>query len=55
VAACWLKSIGLGHIQAAEHHGPAARDRELDRLARHFAAHVDIAAIETLVKQNRRE
>jgi len=41
----WLKTIGLADIAISGVYGPAARDRDLDRLAEHFVAHVDMAAI----------
>ncbi len=41
----WLETIGLTDVSLSGYHGPAARDRDLDRLADHFEAHVDLAAI----------
>jgi adenosylcobyric acid synthase len=43
----WLKGIGLGHVTLSEVHGPAARDRDLDRLADHFERFVDVDRILT--------
>ncbi len=45
IAERWLKTIGLADIAITGSYGPAARDRDLDRLAAHFEAHVDMAAI----------
>jgi len=45
----WLKTIGLHGVRPASLHGPAARDREYDRLAEHFIRHVDVEAIASVV------
>ena len=44
----WLKAIGLPDIRPSSLHGPAARDREYDRLADHFHRHIDMEAIASL-------
>ncbi|HHP7234216.1 MAG TPA: cobyric acid synthase [Desulfobacterales bacterium] len=41
----WLDSIGLPQVMVSELHGPACRERDLDRLADHFAEHVDVDRI----------
>jgi adenosylcobyric acid synthase len=46
----WLREIGINDIQPPALHGPAARDREYERLADHFEAHVDMDAIIELAK-----
>lgn len=50
IAARWLRAIGVDGVQAAALHGPAARDRDYERLADHFEAHVDVEAIVAMVK-----
>ena len=48
----WLDAIGLAHVDTAgTPAGPAARDREYDRLAEHFEQHVDTEAIFGLVRR----
>ena len=46
----WLQAVGLNDVQAPSLHGPAARDRDYDRLADHFEAHVDVEAILELAR-----
>jgi adenosylcobyric acid synthase len=46
----WLTHIGLGHLKTNQLHGPAARDRAYDLLARHVEAHVDTDAIVNLLE-----
>ncbi len=50
ITARWLRGIGITDAQAPALHGPAARDRDYDRLADHFEAHVDMAAIIELAR-----
>jgi adenosylcobyric acid synthase len=50
VTARWLRGIGVNDVQPPTLHGPAARDRDYERLADHFEAHVDVEAIVALVK-----
>jgi adenosylcobyric acid synthase len=49
ITARWLRGVGMNDVQAPALHGPAARDRDYDRLADHFEAHVDVEAIIGLV------
>jgi adenosylcobyric acid synthase len=44
----WLEAIGLPDIRPSSLHGPAARDREYDRLVEHFIRHIDVEAIASL-------
>lgn len=44
----WLQTIGIRDIRSAGLHGPAARDRQYDLLARHFIRHIDVEAITSL-------
>jgi adenosylcobyric acid synthase len=46
----WLKIIGLPHIEIGEFEGLAAKDREYDRLAEYFEAHIDTKSIMGLIK-----
>jgi adenosylcobyric acid synthase len=46
----WLRAIGLNDVQAPALHGPAARDRDYERLADHFEAHVNMKAVMELAK-----
>ena len=41
----WLDQIGLGHVPLDTDQGPVERDKAYDRLAKHFASHVDLEAI----------
>lgn len=41
----WLSSIGLEDVPISQLHGPACRNRDLDRLAEHFAEYVDVDRI----------
>jgi adenosylcobyric acid synthase len=48
----WLDAVGLEHLDTGDTPaGPAARDREYDRLAEHFGQHVDTEAILRLVQR----
>jgi adenosylcobyric acid synthase len=49
ITARWLETIGLGGVQVQAVGGLSARDREYDRLADHFEAHVDVDAIMKLL------
>jgi len=51
ITARWLRGIGVNDVQAPALHGPAARDRDYERLADHFEAHVDVEAIIELAKR----
>jgi adenosylcobyric acid synthase len=55
IAERWLNIIGLADINIQDIYGPAARDRDLDRLAEHFETHVDLAAIAETVGINIRD
>ena len=44
----WLEAIGLQDICPSSLHGPAARDRDYDRLVEHFIRHIDVEAIASL-------
>lgn len=46
----WLSGIGLKNIKAAQEHGRAVRDKEYDLLADHFEKHINMKAIEALLK-----
>ena len=37
----WLDTIGLGHLEVTQTHGPVIRDREYDLLAAHFKKYID--------------
>jgi adenosylcobyric acid synthase len=52
ITARWLRGIGVLDVQAPALHGPAARDRDYERLADHFEAHVDVEAIVALARVN---
>ena len=41
----WLSMIGLGQIEMPHLPGPDARDRDFDKLATHFEAHVNIGKL----------
>jgi len=41
----WLSSIGLGRLPIPHLSGPAARDKDYDRLAAHFEQHIDLGGI----------
>ena len=45
----WLAGIGLAHLAVTDLHGPAARDRAYDELARHLTRHLDVDALLRLV------
>ncbi|MDY6824841.1 MAG: cobyric acid synthase [Thermodesulfobacteriota bacterium] len=47
----WLSNIGAAGCRLPEHVGLAARNREYDRLAAHFAAHMNMELIEQLMDQ----
>jgi adenosylcobyric acid synthase len=49
ITGMWLESIGLRGVRPASLHGPAARDRDYDRLADHFIRDVDVEAIAALI------
>jgi len=49
IAAHWLDSVGVKGVQPPAVGGLAARDSEYERLADHFEAHVDVAAIMKLI------
>jgi adenosylcobyric acid synthase len=51
ITTSWLRGIGVNDVQAPALHGPAARDRDYERLADHFEAHVDVEAIIELAKR----
>ena len=46
----WLRHIGLDNPQIFEIGGLDARDREYERLARHFENHIDLQAIMELIQ-----
>jgi adenosylcobyric acid synthase len=50
ITARWLRDIGVNNVRAPALHGPAARDRDYERLADHFEAHVDVEAIGALAR-----
>lgn len=50
ITTAWLRTIGIDRLQAPAVHGPAARDRDYERLADHFEAHVDVTAIMKLAE-----
>jgi hypothetical protein len=43
----------VNDVQAPALHGPAARDRDYERLADHFEAHVDVEAINNWIWEAR--
>jgi adenosylcobyric acid synthase len=45
ISARWLQAVGLDGLSVPALGGPAARDRDYERLADHFEAHVDVDAI----------
>jgi adenosylcobyric acid synthase len=45
ITARWLRQIGMNDVRAPALHGPAARERDYERLADHFEANVDMGAI----------
>jgi len=53
ITARWLRGIGVNDVQAPALHGPAARDRDYERLADHFEAHVDVEAINNWIWEAR--
>jgi adenosylcobyric acid synthase len=46
----WLAIIGLGHLAAGSLQGPMARQKAYDALADHMEQHLDMDAINALVK-----
>jgi len=50
VTRCWLDAMGLDKIRVSGVHGPASRDRDYDLLAAHLTTHIDIPAIEALLR-----
>jgi adenosylcobyric acid synthase len=46
----WLNIIGLPNIEISEFEGLAAKDREYDRLAEYFEAHIDTKGIMGLIE-----
>jgi len=50
ITARWLRAIGMNDVRAPAMHGPAARDRDYERLADHVEAHVNMEAIIELAK-----
>ncbi len=50
ITTAWLRTVGIDRLQAPALHGPAARDRDYERLADHFEAHVDMDAIIELAR-----
>jgi adenosylcobyric acid synthase len=50
ITTAWLRTIGIDRLQAPAVHGPAARDRDYERLADHFEAHVNVEAIIELAR-----
>ncbi len=47
----WLDAMGLNHISVSTVHGPASRDRDYDRLAAHLTTHMDMPAVEALLRK----
>jgi len=41
----WLETLGLGNIEVSKTHGPAARNKEYDLLAKHFEKYIDTEGI----------
>lgn len=46
----WLDGIGLGALAVGELQGPLARNQAYEALADHMEAHIDMAAIQALVR-----
>lgn len=49
----WLNIIGLAHVQISEFEGLAAKEKEYDRLAEYFEAHIDMKKIQGLISKKR--
>ena len=47
----WLDAMGLNYISVSTVHGPASRDRDYDRLAAHLTTHINMKAIEALLRK----
>jgi adenosylcobyric acid synthase len=50
ITAKWLRAVGIHDVRPQALHGPAARDRDYERLADHFEAHVDVEAVIEMAK-----